>query len=62
MRTNVGIDDDQLTEATAVSGHSTKKATVEEALRRLVQRYQRRAELADLTGLGRDGTSQSASR
>ena len=39
MRTNIDIDDDLLTEAMAVSGLSTKKATVEEALRRLVQRY-----------------------
>ena len=38
MRTNVDIDDDLLTEAMAVSGLSPKKATVEEVLRRLVQR------------------------
>jgi Bacterial antitoxin of type II TA system, VapB len=43
MRTNVDIDDDLLTEAMAVSGLSPKKATVEEVLRRLVQRYYRRA-------------------
>jgi|KBSMisStaDraftv2_1062788.scaffolds.fasta_scaffold1118023_2 hypothetical protein len=43
MRTNVDIDDDLLSEAMAVSGLSPKKATVEEALRRLVQRYHRRA-------------------
>ncbi len=55
MRTNIDIDDDLLTEAIAVSGLSTKNATVEEALRRLVQRYHRRAALADMAGLGWDG-------
>jgi Arc/MetJ family transcription regulator len=55
VRTNIDIDDDLLTEAMAASGLSTKKATVEEALRRLVQRYRRRAALADMTGLGWDG-------
>jgi Arc/MetJ family transcription regulator len=54
MRTNIDIDDDLLTEAMAASGLS-KKAMVEEALRRLVQRYRRRAALADMTGLGWDG-------
>ena len=52
MHTNIDIDDDLLTEAMAASGLSTKKATVEEALRRLVQGYRRRA---DMTGLGWDG-------
>lgn len=55
MRTNIDIDDDLLTEAMAAAGLSTKKATVEEALRRLVQRHQRRAALADMTGLGWEG-------
>jgi Arc/MetJ family transcription regulator len=54
MRTNIDIDDELLTEAMAASGLSTKKATVEEALRRLVQRYRRRAACADMTGLGWD--------
>lgn len=55
MRTNIDIDDDLLTAAMAAAGLSTKKATVEEALRRLVQRHQRRAALADLAGLGWEG-------
>ena len=55
MRTNIDIDDDLLAEAMAASGLSTKKATVEEALRRLVQRYHRRTALAEMTGLGWDG-------
>ena len=36
MRTNIDIDDDLLAQAMAVTGLATKKATVEEALRRLV--------------------------
>jgi Arc/MetJ family transcription regulator len=57
MRTNIDIDDELLTEAMAASGLSTKKATVEEALRRLVQRYRRRAAFADMTGLRWGGTA-----
>jgi Arc/MetJ family transcription regulator len=37
MRTNIDIDDALLTEARRLSGHPTKKATVEEALRLLVK-------------------------
>ncbi len=55
MRTNIDINDDLLAEAMAAAGLSTKKATVEEALRRLVQQHQRRAALADMTGLGWEG-------
>ena len=55
MRTNIDIDDELLTEAMVATGLSTKKATVEVALRRLVQRHQRRAALADMTGLGWEG-------
>lgn len=50
MRTKIDIDDNLLTEALAVSGLSIKEPTVEEALRRLLQRYYRRAALADKTG------------
>ena len=55
MRTNIDIDEALLTEAMAAAGLATKKATVEEALRRLVQRHRRRSALADLTGLGWTG-------
>ena len=37
MRTNIDIDDDLLAEAMKAAGLTTKKATVEEALRRLVK-------------------------
>jgi Arc/MetJ family transcription regulator len=37
MRTNIEIDDVLMAEAQKVSGHSTKKQTVEQALRLLVR-------------------------
>ncbi|MFO1159563.1 MAG: type II toxin-antitoxin system VapB family antitoxin [Reyranellaceae bacterium] len=55
MRTNIDIDDDLLAKAMAATGLSTKKATVEEALRRLVKRHERLDALADLAGLGWEG-------
>ena len=39
----------------AATGLSTKKATVEEALRRLVRRHRRRVALEELAGSGWDG-------
>ena len=50
MRTNIDIDDDLIAEAMAATGLTTKKATVEEALRRLVRRHQRLDALADMAG------------
>ncbi len=38
MPTNLAIDDALLREALAVGGHSTKKETVNEALREYIQR------------------------
>ena len=55
MRTNIDIDDKLIAEAMAATGLATKKATVEEALRRLVRRHQRLDALVDMTGLGWDG-------
>ena len=55
MRTNIDIDDDLLAKAMAVTGLPTKKATVEEALRRLVRRRERLDALTDLSGLGWEG-------
>ena len=43
MRTNIEIDDALMSEAQKASGHATKKATVEEALRLLVRLRQQRA-------------------
>lgn len=49
MRTNIDIDDDLMAEAMAATGLATKKAVVEEALRRLV-RNERQKETLDLFG------------
>ena len=37
MRTNIEIDDTLMAEAQKVSGHATKKQTVEQALRLLIR-------------------------
>lgn len=49
MRTNIEIDDDLMREAQAVAGTSTKRETVDFALRELVQRN-RRLRIFDLVG------------
>ena len=55
MRTNIEIDDDLLADAMKATGQVTKKATVEEALRRVVRRHRRLNALEDIAGLGWDG-------
>ena len=55
MRTNIEIDDHLIAEAMAATGLPTKKATVEQALRRLVERYRREQAIAEMAGLGWDG-------
>jgi Arc/MetJ family transcription regulator len=59
MRTNIEIDDKLLAEAMAAADLSTKRATVEEALRTLVRQYRRRAAIADMAGLGWQGDLDS---
>ncbi len=49
MATNLAIDDRLLNEALRVGGHSTKKATVTEALEEYVQR-RKQARIVDLFG------------
>ena len=39
MRTNIDIDDDLLAEAMRLAGTTTKKSTVEEALRELIRSH-----------------------
>jgi Arc/MetJ family transcription regulator len=55
MRTNIDIDNDFLAKAMVATGLTTKKATIEKALRRLVRRRERLDALANLSGLGWDG-------
>ena len=47
MRTNIEIDDTLMAEAQKVSGHATKKQTVEQALRLMIRlRQQQDVDLA----------------
>ena len=55
MRTNIEIDDKLLQEAMAATGLPTKKATVEEALRRVVAARRKRNAIIALAGIGWDG-------
>lgn len=55
MRTNIDIDDGLLKDAMDASGLATKRATVETALRLLVQDHRRRRALDDMAGLGWEG-------
>lgn len=49
MPTNLAIDQQLLTEAQRISGHKTKKETVNEALREYIQRRKQR-EITQLFG------------
>ncbi|BBE73219.1 type II toxin-antitoxin system VapB family antitoxin [Oharaeibacter diazotrophicus] len=55
MRTNIDIDDDLIAEAMRLTGLPTKKATVEEALRRIVRAEHLRTVLRDSAGIGWEG-------
>lgn len=55
MRTNIDIDETLMKEAMEVTGLTTKKATVEEALRAIVLTQQRRKALDSLYGMGWEG-------
>jgi Arc/MetJ family transcription regulator len=55
MRTNIDIDDALLKEAMEIIGVQTKKATVEEALRRVVRNAELKKVIADMRGLGWEG-------
>jgi Arc/MetJ family transcription regulator len=55
MRTNIEIDDALLSQAMAVTGLPTKRATVEEGLRMLVRMRRQSEAFANLKGLGWEG-------
>ena len=55
MRTNVDIDDALLEAAMRATGQTTKRATVEEAFRRVVTTNRRQEAIADIAGSGWDG-------
>lgn len=54
MRTNIVIDDSLMREAMKASGLKTKRATIEEALRRYI-RTQGQREFLKLRGIGWEG-------
>jgi Arc/MetJ family transcription regulator len=55
MRTNIDIDDELLGEAMKITGLASKKATVEEALKRLIDGHKRLEALYEITGTGWEG-------
>jgi len=55
MRTNIDIDEKLLKKVSKVFGTETKKATVEEALRRALKNYEARKALEELRGIGWEG-------
>jgi Arc/MetJ family transcription regulator len=55
MRTNIELDDALIEEAMRISGLKTKKAVVEEALRRMVTATRKSQAIANMRGLGWEG-------
>jgi len=55
MRTNIDIDDALMAEAMKVTGMTSKKATVEEALKRLIRGHKNLQALYEVTGTGWEG-------
>ncbi len=55
MRTNIDIDAGLLAEAMEATGQTTKRGTVEEALRRIVVLHRQKRAGDALAGLGWDG-------
>ena len=55
MRATIDIDDNLMSEAMSALDLTTKKATVEESLRRVVQQATRRRALRELAGIGWQG-------
>lgn len=55
MRTNIEIDDALLKAAMEATGKATKRATVEEALRRVVRLHRQKRAGEQLAGIGWEG-------
>jgi Arc/MetJ family transcription regulator len=55
MRTNIEIDDALLKAAMEATGKATKRATVEEALRRVVRLHRQKRAGDKLAGIGWEG-------
>ena len=59
MRTNIELDDTLIAEAMAITGLPTKKATVEEALRRLIGNDRKKNAIEAMRGMGWEGDLDS---
>jgi Arc/MetJ family transcription regulator len=55
MRVSIEIDDELLTEAMRVTGQKTRRATVEEALRRITRHNRLRQLIERTRGMGWEG-------
>lgn len=55
MRTNIDINDELMAATLEATGKSTKKAAVEEAMRRTVRIERQKQALAKLKGIGWEG-------
>jgi Arc/MetJ family transcription regulator len=62
VRTNIEIDDKLLRQAMKATGQTTKRATVEEALRRVVKLHRQRQALERLKGIGWEGDLEAMRR
>ncbi|WP_375398866.1 type II toxin-antitoxin system VapB family antitoxin [uncultured Sphingomonas sp.] len=55
MRTNIEIDDELMAEAMVITGKTTKRETVEEALRRMIRARRQLEGFEALRGIGWEG-------
>jgi Arc/MetJ family transcription regulator len=55
MRTNIDLDDQLLADTMELSGKRTKKAAVEEAMRRYIRGMRMQRFIAETAGIGWDG-------
>jgi len=55
MRTNIDIDDELMAETMRVTGQTTKKGAVEEAMRRVPRNARLREALESMRGIGWEG-------
>lgn len=62
MRTNIEIDDKLLRQAMKATGQTTKRATVEEALRRVVKLHRQKQAVNRLKGIGWEGDLKAMRR
>jgi Arc/MetJ family transcription regulator len=55
MRTNIDIDDELMAETMKVTGQTTKKGAVEEAMRRVTRNARLRNAVREMRGIGWEG-------